>query len=73
MNFEVGVFAESQLSGEAVNEVKQALEGIALKYKCRFELKEQNESQGVSGKTTISDQLDSKNQLEKNSVMNNHC
>ncbi len=47
MNFKVGVFAEGQMSGEVVNEAKKVLQEIALKYKCRFELKkETNEEEG---------------------------
>jgi hypothetical protein len=39
MNFKVGVFAEGQFSGEMMSETKKVLQEIALKYKCRFELK----------------------------------
>ncbi|NOQ75859.1 MAG: hypothetical protein GQ574_27890 [Crocinitomix sp.] len=38
MDFKVGVFADGQLSGEALNETKRVLQEVALKYKCRFEL-----------------------------------
>ncbi|MFT5820288.1 MAG: hypothetical protein ACI8ZM_001527 [Crocinitomix sp.] len=38
MDFKVGVFADGQLSGEAVNAAKNALQEVASKYNCRFEL-----------------------------------
>ncbi len=45
MNFKVGVFADGQMTGVVVNEAKQALQDIALKYKCRFELSKGGDSQ----------------------------
>lgn len=38
MDFKVGVVSKGKLTGEILRETKRALEEIALKYKCRFEL-----------------------------------
>lgn len=47
MNFKVGVFANGQLSGDAITEAKKVLNELALKYKCRFEVSKAPDSADI--------------------------
>lgn len=74
MNFKVGVFANGQLSGEAITEAKKVLNELALKYKCRFEVSKAPDSSEivVKKKSVFSAKLKNGDQPE-NGVFLSFC
>lgn len=48
MNYKVGVFAKGSVSSEAIAEAKRALQEVAMKYNCRFEVSNGENSSNTS-------------------------